>query len=94
MFDLSTCRLVVVQGELAGYDGAGVDDAERIDQLRALEELKAAAAAAQARVTAAFEASQRAEQSATGVRSDRQGQGVGSQVALPAVSPRTVAHVI
>ena len=36
---------------LAGMDRA-VSDAERVDQIRALEELKAAAAAAQARVSA------------------------------------------
>ncbi|MEP6817579.1 MAG: DUF222 domain-containing protein [Marmoricola sp.] len=47
-----------------------------------MEELKAAAAAAQARVTAAFETSQRVEQAAAGVPRDRQGQGIGSQVAL------------
>ncbi|HEY4313989.1 MAG TPA: hypothetical protein VGO19_00605, partial [Actinomycetes bacterium] len=41
---------------LAGMDRA-VSDAERIDQIRALEELKAAAAAAQARTTADLQAS-------------------------------------
>lgn len=39
-----------------------VEDAERIDQIRLLEELKSAAAAAQARVTARFVASQKAAQ--------------------------------
>ena len=50
---------------LARIDEA-VTDAERVEQLRALEELKSAAAAAQARVTAAFVASQRREQEDAG----------------------------
>src|SRR5690348_10670119 len=44
---------------LAGLSPAG-DDAGRIDQIRALEDIKSACAAAQARITAAFAASQRA----------------------------------
>jgi hypothetical protein len=59
-----------------------LDDAERIDLLRALEELTCAAAGAQVVVTADFEASQRAEQAAAGVPVARQGRGVASQVAL------------
>jgi hypothetical protein len=59
-----------------------LDDAERIDMLRALEELTCAAAGAQVVVTADFEASQRAEQAAAGVPVARQGRGVASQVAL------------
>jgi hypothetical protein len=60
----------------------GVDDAVRIDRIRALEELKAAVAAAQARETAAFVASQRAAQQAAGVQSERIGRGIAAQVAL------------
>jgi hypothetical protein len=59
-----------------------VDDAERIDQIRLLEKLKSAAAAAQARVTAAFARSQRAAQTASGVPAKDLGKGVASQVAL------------
>jgi hypothetical protein len=59
-----------------------VGDAERIDQIRALEELKAAAAAAQALVTADFAASQRAEQVVAGVPASRVGPGIAAQVAL------------
>lgn len=58
------------------------DDAERIEQIRLLEELKAAAAAAQARVTTAFVASQRAAQVAAGVPPERVGCGIAAQVAL------------
>lgn len=59
-----------------------VDDTERIDQLRALEEVKAAAAAAQAQIAADFDVSQRRNQAAAGVPAERQGRGVSAQVAL------------
>ena len=57
-------------------------DAERIDRIRALEELKCTAEAAQAILTADFDASQRAEQEARGIRPERQGMGVAAQIAL------------
>ena len=63
-----------------GDTGGG--DAERIDQLRALEELKAACAAAQATVTVAFADSQHATQAAAGLPARERGRGVGAQVAL------------
>ena len=44
---------------LADHDGHDLSDAERIDQIGELERLKAAAAAAQARITEAFDRSQR-----------------------------------
>ncbi len=68
-------------GGLARMDEA-VSDAERVEQLLALEVLKAAAAAAQARITAAFVASQRAEQETAGVPRPDVGKGVAAQVAL------------
>jgi len=46
-------------GSLAGIDGRDLTDSERIDQISELERLKAAAAAAQARITEAFDTSQR-----------------------------------
>ena len=55
--------------------GEAAADAHRIDQLRMLEQIKAAAAAAQARVTVAFEASQLAEQEAAGVRRSERAAG-------------------
>lgn len=75
-------------GELAGWStalcrlAADVDDAERIDQIRLLEELKSAAAAAQARVTAHFVASQRAAQVDAGMRAKDVGKGIAEQVGL------------
>ncbi|WP_448071489.1 DUF222 domain-containing protein [Georgenia yuyongxinii] len=59
-----------------------VSDAERIDQLRVLEELKAAASAAQARIAVDFEASQLQVQASAGVPTARRGRGIGAQVAL------------
>ncbi|HSU69847.1 MAG TPA: DUF222 domain-containing protein [Micrococcaceae bacterium] len=48
----------------------------------ALEDLKSAAAAAQARVTVAFDASQRTQQANTGLPASDIGKGIGSQIAL------------
>ena len=59
-----------------------LDDATRIDQLALLERLKAVAAAAQARITVAFDRSQRAHQRAQGVRREHLGRGIADQVAL------------
>lgn len=56
-------------------------DAARIDQLSALEDLKRAASAAQARITDAFVRSQRAAQLEAGVPSERASRGVADQVA-------------
>ena len=67
---------------LTQVDGVGCTDAERVDLLRALEELKGSAAAAQAKVTVAFDISQRQEQRDAGVGERRIGQGVAAQVAL------------
>ncbi len=53
-----------------------------IDLIRALEDLKNAACAAQAVAAARFARSQKAEQARRGVPADRVGQGVAEQVAL------------
>jgi hypothetical protein len=66
---------------LSRSDGS-TTDAERVDLLTALERLKAAAAAAQARVTVAFEVSQRADQARNGAPARDQGRGIAGQVAL------------
>src|SRR5690606_30610442 len=59
-----------------------MSDAERVDLVRALEELKSAACAAQARLSVDLDASQRAEQARAGVPLSRRGVGIGAQVAL------------
>ena len=51
------------------------NDADRIERVRLFEEIKAAAAAAQAVEAVAFDSSQRAGQAAAGVPSSRQGRG-------------------
>ncbi|GAB3259418.1 hypothetical protein GCM10027562_21900 [Arthrobacter pigmenti] len=59
-----------------------VPDAQLVDRVRELEDLKAAAAAAQARATAAFDTSQRAAQADAGTAKEKQGEGLASQIAL------------
>lgn len=78
---IGTEAIAVCAAALRDLD-AGVGDAERIEQLRALEELKSAAAAAQARVTAEFARSQREAQAAAGMPAREVGKGIGAQVAL------------
>jgi len=59
-----------------------VDDAVRIELIRALEVLKCAAEGAQVAVTAAFDASQRQRAARRGEPEARQGRGIAHQVAL------------
>lgn len=68
--------------QLLDAPAALADDAQRIEMLRALQELACATAGAQAVVAADFDASQRAEQATAGVPAARQGRGVAAQVAL------------
>lgn len=68
--------------ELLDAPASLTDDAQRIDMLRALQELACAVAGAQAVVTVDFDTSQCAEQAAAGVPTARQGRGVAAQVAL------------
>jgi hypothetical protein len=62
--------------------GRDLSDVERIELLRALEELKCVSEAAQAEVTVDFDASQRSEQAGRGVLAAHQGRGVAEQIAL------------
>jgi len=78
---LTTADLAAVIGALGRLD-PDVDDRARIDQIRLLEQLKSAASAAQAVVTAEFAASQRAEQLAIGVPAERASRGIAAQVGL------------
>jgi hypothetical protein len=68
--------------ERLGGEDRTASDAERIDLITALESLKGAAAAAQARLTVVFDASQRSEQAAQGVPARKQGLGIAGQIAL------------
>lgn len=58
------------------------DDEQRVELLRALEELKCAAEAAQARITVELDTSVRTAEAEAGVRPERRGRGVAGQVAL------------
>ncbi len=68
-------------GLCAAVLGAG-SDSVRIEVLRALEELKSAAAAAQAQLAVDLDTSVRAAHAAAGVPREERGRGVGAQVAL------------
>ncbi|KAA0018093.1 hypothetical protein [Antrihabitans cavernicola] len=68
-------------GWLSGID-RDVDDSVRIDMLRALEDVKAACCAAQAKQAADFEASRIARRAAAGVPKYRSNRGIASEIAL------------
>ncbi|MGH8895040.1 MAG: HNH endonuclease, partial [Actinomycetes bacterium] len=78
---LTTASLTALLGALDRPDRTAGDD-QRIDQIRLLEQVKAAAAAAQAVLTADFAGSQRAQQRAAGVPARDLGRGIAAQVAL------------
>ncbi|MHA7278578.1 HNH endonuclease [Arthrobacter sp. MDT2-2] len=62
--------------------GTGSERAGLIDQLRDLEDLKSAVAAAQARIAVAFDLAERRAQTEAGVPAADRGQGVAAQIAL------------
>ncbi|AUI51715.1 HNH endonuclease [Arthrobacter crystallopoietes] len=67
--------------ELANMD-QDVSEGVRIDRITALEELKAAASAGQARETEAFVASRREARAAAGVPAERRGRGLAKEIGL------------
>ncbi|WP_438502326.1 HNH endonuclease [Arthrobacter pityocampae] len=73
---------VRVGGLDAAGGAGGVDAAELVDLVAALEELKSAIAGAQARAAVVFDLVQRQSQAAAGVPVVEQGRGVGAQLAL------------
>ncbi|MGH3499020.1 MAG: DUF222 domain-containing protein [Nocardioidaceae bacterium] len=66
---------------LAGHLAA-VDDQQRLTLIRQLERLTCAAAGAQLALARDFDTSQRAEQAASGLPTDRHGRGVAAQLAF------------
>ena len=87
MFDLGMGAVPAVDdvrgaGVALARIGEACDDPDRIDLIRALEELKCSAEAAQAVLTAAFDRSQRAAEARAGVPAERRGRAVAAQVAL------------
>jgi uncharacterized protein DUF222 len=77
----SVAEINAVTRQLGGASEP-MDDAVRIDLIRALEELKCAAEGAQAELTADFDASQRKQAAEAGVPAERQGRGIAAQIAL------------
>ncbi|WP_296605098.1 HNH endonuclease [Nocardioides sp.] len=88
----SAAEIHAFAARVSSGSDAGLTDAERIDFLRAAEQLKCVLEGAQADVSVAFDASQRAEQARSGVRAERQGRGVAAQVAQVALARRVSHH--
>ncbi|MCD4524672.1 HNH endonuclease [Nocardioides sp. cx-173] len=81
MFELLISRVREAKTALA-QDPSDLSDAELVDLLREVEELKCAAAAAQAVAAVRLDESQRQAQVAAGVRAERVGEGIAEQVGL------------
>jgi len=84
MFDHSRVDVAAVRGWTTALASAKTthDDAERIDEIRALEEVVCAAQSRQARLAAEFDRSQRAAQAERGMPAAQQGRGIAEQIAL------------
>src|SRR4051812_35687075 len=86
MFDtrtpLSLDELECVLEQLAALDGAHATEGQQIDYVAALERLKGAAAAAQARVTHHLAAARTAREAEGGVPPARRCQGLAAEIAL------------
>lgn len=67
---------------LGALSGSGASEAELIDQIGAMEGLKAGLAAAQARVTCTLSVERKRTEAARGVRASERGRGLGSEIAL------------
>ena len=81
---VSSAEIEEFSSRLALLDGVGddIDDRERIRLIEVMESAKAALCAAQARVSVAFDASQREAQRAAGVPAAKVGAGIAEQIAL------------
>ena len=70
------------RARFAAHDGAGLGEAELIDHLTAMEQLKSTLAAAQARVTVTLAECRSASEAAAGVPTDQRCRGLAAEVAL------------
>ncbi|MDP3894192.1 DUF222 domain-containing protein, partial [Nocardioides sp.] len=94
MFESLKTQISEVRSALADCPRE-LSDAERIDLIRALEELKCTAAAAQATTAVGLDASQRAVQVAADLRAERVGEGIAEQVGLARrESPHKAARLL
>ncbi|TSD98950.1 DUF222 domain-containing protein [Gordonia rubripertincta] len=85
---LSTDGLRALRGLLAGMP-AGVDEAESVQRLTLLEEIKSASTAAQVRETANLDQLRAADEAARNVPPQRRGRGLAAEVGLARkVSPK------
>src|SRR5665647_2363277 len=78
---LTTADLATFTAGLAAWPVAGTE-AENVDRLRLLEDLKAVCGAVQARETVAFDAARRDAEAARGVPAAKRGRGVAAEVGL------------
>lgn len=93
MFDRVVDELAGLVDRLAKLPSSLGDDAERIDVIAALEQVKAAAGAAQAQIITQFAASREAANTAAGVPARHAARGVPEQVGLARrVSPAAAAR--
>ena len=76
-----------------GHACDGLDDAGRVDLIRALEELTCSATSAQAALAADLDESQRATQAAHGVPAAQQGRGVRRRWRSRDASPTRTPHL-
>ena len=82
MFDIPAVARAKAGLAAALESPSGLDDAGRVDAIRALEELACVVSAAQAALSVELDESQRAGQQAAGVPVAQQGRGVAAQVGL------------
>jgi hypothetical protein len=75
-------ELCALLERLATLDGHCASEAELVDHLTAMEQLKSGLAAAQARVTARLAASRSRAEAARGVPTSERGRGLAAEVAL------------
>ena len=83
-------ELAAITGDTRRHDR--MTDCHRVDQLRLLEQLKGAAAAAQARITVEFEASQLTRQDDEGVRPEQRGRASATKWRWPGGARRRRDH--
>lgn len=67
---------------LAVHDGAGLSEAELVDHIHTMEQLKSGLAAAQARLTMSLADRRSAREAAAGVPADRRCRGLAAEIAL------------
>ncbi len=66
----------------AAHDGTGLSEAQLVDQLRAMEQLKSGIAAAQARLTATLAARRTQTEADAGIPADQRRRGLGHEIGL------------